>query len=820
MKKSISVNISGLLFNIEEDAYEQLKHYLDEIKLYFSGYEASGEIVADIENRIAEIFSTKVGPQKQVLTESDVQALIAQMGNIRDFAAIEEPYEEPKSTNGHTHANSETWTDTTRPRRLYRSVNRKIIGGVAAGIADYLRIDPLWVRLVMAIIMFDIFLSFSFSGALLIGYIILWIALPTSTDEPLKEEKKTKTKKMFRHPDDRVIAGVCGGLGAYFGVDAVLIRVLLAVLFVFAGSGLFLYILLWVIMPKARTLTERMQMQGEPVTLANIEHQVKKNLNLEEGAEEGLLARILLFPFRLISSVFSGESPNGRAIVTFVADAIRVVLGLILSFGGFMALLALLVSATVVIGFYPETYLSVFDLEIPHAMIRNTIPDALLVAALLLAAVPALYVMLLGIAMVAGRWVVHRSVGWGLAGVWIIALICVAIMAPRIIANYSQDNYYQTEAVFNTDSTKTLQLKIEKGNWQEFRNVTLTVKGSPDKAVRLEQRIWGRGATTEQAREHAQLASYPVRQQGNTLFFKDQLELPEDKPFYGQTAKATLYIPYGQRFVMQNRMDNILTATMSPWGFRNSDMHNNTFMFNRQGELECLTCPAERQQEARNKKEVVFTGGDRVLDFKDFDKIKIGNNYQLTLIQGPDYKVEVKGDDKVLDEMKVRQQGSTLSFFTDDSDGWWKSLKGKRRAHIFVSVPNLAGLYLSGASSANIKLEQGKPLALELSGASEVEGDVVVENLELEMSGSSEATLSGNCTTLTAELSGASELNAATFRSTHANVDLSGASDANIWVTDQLKADLSGGSNLDYKGKPANTNIDKSTGADVSRRDD
>ncbi|AHM63093.1 phage shock protein c, pspc [Flammeovirgaceae bacterium 311] len=817
MKKSISINISGLLFNIEEDAYEQLKRYLDEIKLYFSGYEASGEIVADIENRIAEIFSTKVGPQKQVLTESDVEALIAQMGNVRDFAAIEEPFEEPKSTNGQTHA-SENWAEPVKGRRLYRNVNRKIIAGVAAGIADYLRIDPLWVRLGMAIIMFDIFISFSFSGALLIGYIILWIALPTSTDAPVREDKKTR--KMFRHPDDRVIAGVCGGLGAYFGVDVVLIRVLLAVLFVFAGSGLFLYILLWVIMPKATTLTERMQMQGEPVTLANIEHQVKKNLNLEEGEEESLLARILLFPFRLVASIFSGDNVNVRVIITFLADAIRVVLGLILSFGGFMALLALLISATVVSGVYPDTYLHLFDLEIPHAMVRNTIPDALLVAVLVLASIPALFIMLLGIGLVAGRWVVHRTVGWGLAGAWIIALICVAVMAPRILVNYSQDDYYQTEATFRADSTQVVQLKLERGDWQKFRNVRLTVKGSPDNDLRLEQRIWGRGATSEQARKHAQQASYPVKQQGNVLLFKDQLQLPENQPFYCQNAEVTLYIPYGQRFAMHHDMDNILTATLSPWGYQNSDMPDNTFAFNKQGELVCLTCPAERQDNINNRKQRNYTGGNQVLNYKDFDRLKIGNNYQLTLVQGPDFKVEVSGDGEVMKEMKVRQQGSTLSFSMENGPGWWKRMKDKKGPQLFVSVPNLAGLYLSGASSANVKLDQGKALALELSGASEIEGDLVVEDLELEMSGSSEASLSGNCRTLKAELSGASELNASKFRSSHAELDLSGASDANIWVTDRIKADLSGGSNLNYRGKPTNTNIDKSTGADVSRRDD
>ncbi|MBW3545003.1 MAG: PspC domain-containing protein, partial [Bacteroidetes bacterium] len=181
MKKSISINISGMLFNIEEDAYDRLKLYLDEIKLYFASYDESGEIVADIENRMAEIFSTKVGPHKQVLTIADVEAIIAQMGNIQDFAAIEDPMEEPRMANGRpyeSYTSHETEASTegaaTAPRKLYRDESRKMIGGVAAGFAHYLRLDPTWIRLALVgFFAFDIFLTLAISSsALVVAYII------------------------------------------------------------------------------------------------------------------------------------------------------------------------------------------------------------------------------------------------------------------------------------------------------------------------------------------------------------------------------------------------------------------------------------------------------------------------------------------------------------------------------------------------------------------------------------------------------------------------------------------------------------------------
>ena len=90
MKKNISINISGIIFHIEEDGYNQLKEYLESINRYFSTFEDSLEIIADIETRIAEIFLSKLKDGKQIIAIEDVEALIATMGSIKDFQAAEE----------------------------------------------------------------------------------------------------------------------------------------------------------------------------------------------------------------------------------------------------------------------------------------------------------------------------------------------------------------------------------------------------------------------------------------------------------------------------------------------------------------------------------------------------------------------------------------------------------------------------------------------------------------------------------------------------------------------------------------------------------
>ena len=93
MKKTLSINISGILFHIEEDGYDTLKNYLESINTHFSGYSDSKEIVSDIENRIAEIFLSYLKNNNQVITAENVTRLIEKMGTIADFSSLEEKEE-------------------------------------------------------------------------------------------------------------------------------------------------------------------------------------------------------------------------------------------------------------------------------------------------------------------------------------------------------------------------------------------------------------------------------------------------------------------------------------------------------------------------------------------------------------------------------------------------------------------------------------------------------------------------------------------------------------------------------------------------------
>lgn len=189
MKKTLTINISGTVFHIEEDAYDVLKQYLITLKSYFGEDEEGKEIVADIEARISEIFSESTGQNNQAITLEVVDDMIGMLGTPENFSE------------------------------------------------------------------------------------------EAGDEKPLAGQGARK-RKLYRDPEQTVLAGVCGGLAAYFNMDPVVIRLIVVLLALFtSGAGILVYILLWIVVPKAVTTTQRLEMKGEEVTVKNIERFLKDEMN-------------------------------------------------------------------------------------------------------------------------------------------------------------------------------------------------------------------------------------------------------------------------------------------------------------------------------------------------------------------------------------------------------------------------------------------------------------------------------------------------------------------------------------------------------------
>ena len=154
MKKTLSINIAGIVFHIEEDAYAQLDAYIQSIHSYFESFEGSKEIIADIETRIAEKFwGIREQEKTEAITEVHVKALIASLGTVADFQEVE--MEEDKKENAQQSKNTNTTEKLFNPGKPFRrDISRKQIGGVAAGLAHYFSVDPIWIRLVLLVTFF------------------------------------------------------------------------------------------------------------------------------------------------------------------------------------------------------------------------------------------------------------------------------------------------------------------------------------------------------------------------------------------------------------------------------------------------------------------------------------------------------------------------------------------------------------------------------------------------------------------------------------------------------------------------------------------
>lgn len=188
MTKTISINLGGLLFHIDDEAYRILQAYLEAVEKQFRHEPEKKDIMLDIESRIAELFDERIDRNKDLITVEVVNAIINIMGQPHDFAEEDEAEPEPKS-------------------KSYR--------------------------------------------------------------------KSSHTKRMYRDTDNRMLGGVCAGLGAYFDTDPWIFRAIFIVFGFFFLAGIIIYLILWIAIPEAVTSAQKLEMRGQPITVENIKNAVK-----------------------------------------------------------------------------------------------------------------------------------------------------------------------------------------------------------------------------------------------------------------------------------------------------------------------------------------------------------------------------------------------------------------------------------------------------------------------------------------------------------------------------------------------------------------
>jgi phage shock protein PspC (stress-responsive transcriptional regulator) len=501
MKKTFTINISGIIFNIDDDAFDKLNKYIDHIKLHFRNTEGSDEIINDIESRIAEILQDRLSEEKQVVVLEDINVVIEMMGQPSDFDETEGHEDEGSSDSG----KSETYATY---RRLYRDPDNRIIGGVAGGIGAYFKVDPLWIRLL---------------------FVILTLA---------------------------------------------------------PGIGLLLYIILWIVVPEARTTADKLSMRGEPVNVSTIEKSIREELNhIKDKIND--LAGDAKDTFKKKSKDLSR---NGDPIASFfhgffriLGRIILIVLGVIFLIVGLSFIISLIGMLTGAGTFYFDDSIR-FTFFPPSEMLGlifdegSNIP-VIKITLLLAIGIPFLMLAVFAIRMIFGLR--RNRVFYPAAfNVWIISIILLIVFGVRLARDFREKEQYieRTTAGPMVENVMALQISehhdklqwdafIQGNDWliveenDQFRGYgdpELFVQPSVDSLLHIEIHFFARGKDSDRALERTRLINYNYNLMDSVILFDRYFSIEPEGVWRDQEVEVYLQLPVGQHVRFDKEMRRIL----------------------------------------------------------------------------------------------------------------------------------------------------------------------------------------------------------------------------------------------------------------------
>lgn len=593
MKKIININLASRLIPMEDSAYDLLKNYLDSLKRYFSREEGAEEIVSDIENRVAELFQEQLKKGAHCITDQDVTQVIATMGKpeqLEEEASQQTATEEPLRPIAGSYA-------AAGNRRLTRDENDKVLGGVCAGMAAYMNVDPVVVRIVFALI------SFAWGAGFLV-YILLWILLPSSKNlhNPIR-------KRLYRNPDHRVIGGVCSGIAAYLNIDPVVPRLifvapLLGIIFssiigaVMSNMMLFhhvffplsvgafptfimVYIVLWISVPKAITVTEKLEMRGEKVDLHSISNAYKSG---DEKKNEQVTAEP---PLREAAAVPKPADTAAAATPKSHSALGRLLVFLLKAFAVLWLLLILIVLCGILIGisggFIGSWAFSSIVFPLRGLILHNELQNFLAWPAVFLTlGVPVVAIIWLLIKIFTGFRPRNHVVGISLLLLWIVGIISALSLTVSVASDFRtsfrEDSRQairqprsgilileQAEQNTGFDGTNLFgnELKVADDSVL-INNISLRIEKSPTDSFVLEILRASNGRSLADARAFVENLNYSVTQEDSTLYLPHWFSIVDRFPFRNQRIMLKLYVPVGKRVRVAESAD-FLRHYMGGW---------------------------------------------------------------------------------------------------------------------------------------------------------------------------------------------------------------------------------------------------------------
>ena len=683
MKQVININFQGSVVPIEVTAFEELKNYTESLRRYFANEEGRDEIINDIESRIAELFQERLKAGSTCITEDDVNAIIASMGRPEDFeevtgaatAAENKKYEQQQKTTA----------EPAQPgvhKRLYRDENNKVLGGVCSGLANYFGVDPTVIRIALAVLVFA-------AGFGIITYLVLWIAVPSSATTVIGGSRK----KFFRDPDNKIVAGVCSGIGNYFGINVWIPRVLFLLPFIsfifrfghwgfydfpsflrfsFSPGSVIVYIILWLVIPEAFTTTEKLEMKGEKVDMNSIKNSVVEEM-------KGVGQRVQAFGEE--AKTFAQEKTKVvSSEVGKVAKRSRSSLGDVISLvaRGFGYFIIAVVGFAMVVGLFSLGIFSIGIFPLKDYVIRDGWQNAFAWGTLLFfVAVPIIGVItwiIRRIAKIKGK---SKMVRWSFACLWIIGWACAIGLITSVGSDFrsmSSDNVADValsnpkadklELTTNLPTTRTyhkrwLRFEPFEGLGEDdtvyVRNVKVHIVKSTNDSFRVTISKFANGYRKAYADTSVAQMNYNMVQNDSILLLDRGIPINQHDKFRNQHVIIIVYVPVGKKIKVD---DNIGWGNeVSFHSFRNG---NNDWFWDNDGFDENWQFNTEYVMKADG----LYTLDGYPAGDPDHRKRKIkvtrnGGSTTTTVTEGDDYRYDddsIQPALKKIDSIKMRQK--------------------------------------------------------------------------------------------------------------------------------------------------------------------
>ncbi len=607
MKKVININFQGQVISIEETAYELLKQYIENLKSYFLREEDGDEIVNDIENRIAELFGNRLKLGISCITDEDVEAIITSIGRPEDFdsdyAGDSNSSERTQShhTRNSTTPPSSAAGEQKQARPLNRNANDKIIAGVCSGLAYYFKIDPVWMRVIFVLLFSVLFWV----------YLVLWIVL-----KPVALESNY-TKRLYRNPSDRWIGGVCGGIAAYFKIDSWIPRLIFAVplllnlvgmvsIPIFPWDRIFdnvdfnwninfglvvVYCVLWVIIPQATTVKQKLEMMGEDEYIQSIRQTVSGNLaNVKSRANEPDNASAGQAGSHAQASATSapqGEMPPEPPKNTYHSpvpasqrsgclNALTVFLKII--FFAFAGIFALVILATLGALLFAGTNLLSLKSLFIDAGTENTL---LWITGVLVIGIPVVAIIL---------WIIRRIlkaksrpvIGIVFVVLWIAGMVTGGILGKNVAGKFSVEGsdrkstsltsfngntLYVDMAYYGNDyylfssgigpGTERHELPYRSINEDSllFSDISLKIIDTSDTLFQVSVITCANSRDLKTAKQNVRNFTYPIEQTDSVLQLPEFFSVPITQGFRRQNMLVEIAVPTGKKVEISRTLD-------------------------------------------------------------------------------------------------------------------------------------------------------------------------------------------------------------------------------------------------------------------------